>query len=158
MPPEIAAYVDLVRRSAGPDRSPITAYPGSPLIVEPLRRPVDRIVLVEKHPQRSRRTARALERARRVTVLEQDGYAVLKGQLPPHERRGLVLIDPPYESDSRIRCGPRGADARPRALADRDVLRLVSANRARREPAVSSGAARVGNPPDPRCATLRAAA
>ena len=50
LPAEVAAYVDLVRRSAGPDRSPITAYPGSPLIVELLRRPTDRLVLVEKHP------------------------------------------------------------------------------------------------------------
>src|SRR5262245_37911028 len=49
LPPEVAAYVQLVRESAGPERSPITAYPGSPLIVERLRRPTDRLVLIEKH-------------------------------------------------------------------------------------------------------------
>ena len=102
LPAEIAAYVDLVRRSAGSDRSPITAYPGSPLIVELLRRPIDRMVLVEKHPGEAAALREALERARRVTVLEQDGYAVLKGQLPPTERRGLVLIDPPYESEAEF--------------------------------------------------------
>jgi 23S rRNA (adenine2030-N6)-methyltransferase len=102
LPPEVAAYVKLVRESAGLDRSPITAYPGSPLIVELLRRPTDRMVLVEKHPGDAASLRAAIGRARRVTVLEQDGYAALKGQLPPAERRGLVLIDPPYESESEF--------------------------------------------------------
>ena len=41
----------------------------------------------------------ALGRQKLVSVLESDGYAALKAQLPPRENRGLVLIDPPYESD-----------------------------------------------------------
>ena len=102
LPAEVANYVNLVRESAGPDRSPITAYPGSPLVVELLRRPADRMVLVEKHPGEAAALRAAIGRARRVTVLEQDGYAALKGQLPPAERRGLVLIDPPYESESEF--------------------------------------------------------
>ncbi len=36
---------------------------------------------------------------RQVVVQRQDGYAGLKAYLPPKEKRGLVLIDPPYESD-----------------------------------------------------------
>jgi 23S rRNA (adenine2030-N6)-methyltransferase len=102
LPAEVAAYLDIVRRSAGPERSPITAYPGSPLIVELLRRPTDRMVLVEKHASEAAALREAIGRARRVTVLEQDGYAALKAQLPPVERRGLVLIDPPYESESEF--------------------------------------------------------
>jgi len=102
LPAEVAAYVGIVQRSAGPDRSPITAYPGSPLIVELLRRPTDRMVLVEKHPGEAAALREAIGRARRVTVLEQDGYAALKGQLPPAERRGLVLIDPPYEVEGEF--------------------------------------------------------
>ncbi len=102
LPAEVAAYLDLVRRSAGADRSPITAYPGSPLIVELLRRPGDRMVLVEKHPGEAAALRDAIGRAKRVTVLEQDGYTALKAQLPPAERRGLVLIDPPYESDAEF--------------------------------------------------------
>ena len=102
LPAEVAAYVDLVRRSAGPERSPITAYPGSPLIVELLRRPTDRLVLVENHPVEAAALRESIGRARRVTVLEQDGYAALKGQLPPAERRGLVLIDPPYEVEAEF--------------------------------------------------------
>lgn len=102
LPPEVAAYMKLVRESAGADRSPITAYPGSPLIVERLRRPTDRLVLVEKHSGEAAALREAIARSRRVTVLEQDGYAALKGQLPPAERRGLVLIDPPYEAETEF--------------------------------------------------------
>ena len=76
--------------------------PARRCIVELLRRPADRMVLVEKHPGEAAALREALERTRRVTVLEQDGYAVLKGQLPPPERRGLVLIDPPYESEAEF--------------------------------------------------------
>jgi 23S rRNA (adenine2030-N6)-methyltransferase len=102
LPAEVAAYVELVKRSAGPGRSPITAYPGSPLIVLRLRRPGDRLVLVENHAGEAAALREAIGREKRVTVLEQDGYATLKAQLPPTERRGLVLIDPPYESESEF--------------------------------------------------------
>jgi 23S rRNA (adenine2030-N6)-methyltransferase len=60
------------------------------------------MVLVEKQPGEAAALRSAIGRARRVTVLEQDGYAALKGLLPPAERRGLVLIDPPYESESEF--------------------------------------------------------
>ena len=102
LPAEVAAYIELVKRSAGAGHSPITAYPGSPLIVLQLRRSGDRLVLVEKHPGEAAALRDAIGRAKRVTVLEQDGYAALKAQLPPAERRGLVLIDPPYESDAEF--------------------------------------------------------
>jgi 23S rRNA (adenine2030-N6)-methyltransferase len=49
--PEIAAYARLVRESAGKGHSAITAYPGSPLIVAKLRRPTDRLVLMETQPK-----------------------------------------------------------------------------------------------------------
>jgi 23S rRNA (adenine2030-N6)-methyltransferase len=99
LPPEVADYVELVRESAGQGHSAITAYPGSPLIVARLRRPTDRMVLVEKHPKEADALRAALGRAKLTSVIEGDGYATLKAQLPPRENRGLVLIDPPYESD-----------------------------------------------------------
>ena len=67
-----------------------------------MRRPGDRLVLVEKHAQGGRRAARQRGPGRLVSVLERDGYASLKAQLPPRENRGLVLIDPPYESDAEF--------------------------------------------------------
>ena len=99
LPPEVAAYVQLVRESAGKGHSAITAYPGSPVIVARLRRPTDRMVLMETLPKEADSLRAVLGRQRLVSVNESDGYAALKAQLPPRENRGLVLIDPPYESD-----------------------------------------------------------
>jgi 23S rRNA (adenine2030-N6)-methyltransferase len=99
LPAEISTYVNLVRESAGKGHSAITAYPGSPVIVAALRRPSDRLVLMETLPKEASALSAALGRQRLVSVLESDGYAALKAQLPPRENRGLVLIDPPYESD-----------------------------------------------------------
>jgi len=99
LPPEVAAYAELVRQSAGKGHSAITAYPGSPLIVARLRRPNDRLVLMETLPKEAAALRAAVGRGRYISVLESDGYAALKAHLPPRENRGLVLIDPPYESD-----------------------------------------------------------
>ena len=99
---EIATYVDVVRRSAGPDRSPITAYPGSPLIALALRRREDRIVLVEAQSTTLAALRENVGRRERVAIVEGDGYRELLAYVPPTERRGLVLIDPPYESDAEF--------------------------------------------------------
>ena len=58
LPPEVAAYIRLVRESAGKDHSAITAYPGSPVIVARMRRPADRLVLIEKLPKEADAFAR----------------------------------------------------------------------------------------------------
>jgi 23S rRNA (adenine2030-N6)-methyltransferase len=102
LPAEISRYAQLVRESAGKGHSAITAYPGSPVIVARLRRPGDRLVLMETLPKEAAALRAAVGRARLVSVLETDGYAALKAQLPPRENRGLVLIDPPYESDAEF--------------------------------------------------------
>jgi 23S rRNA (adenine2030-N6)-methyltransferase len=102
LPPEVAAYVGLVRDSAGKGHSAITAYPGSPLLVVRLRRPTDRLVLVESQHKEAAGLAATLGRARGVSVLESDGYSALRAQLPPRENRGLVLIDPPYETEAEF--------------------------------------------------------
>jgi 23S rRNA (adenine2030-N6)-methyltransferase len=102
LPPEVADYVRLVRDEAGTGRSAITAYPGSPLVVARLRRATDRLVLVEREEREAAALARALGRQPRIAVIEGDGYAALKAHLPPREQRGLVLIDPPYESDAEF--------------------------------------------------------
>jgi 23S rRNA (adenine2030-N6)-methyltransferase len=99
MPDELRSYVDLVKHSAGPDRSPITAYPGSPKLVAMLRRDGDRMALYESGPQEADALRTALGRQHGLSIIEGDGYAGLKAQLPPKEKRGLVLIDPPYESE-----------------------------------------------------------
>ncbi|MCC6471740.1 MAG: 23S rRNA (adenine(2030)-N(6))-methyltransferase RlmJ [Alphaproteobacteria bacterium] len=78
-------------------------YPGSPLLALALMRPRDRLVACELHPDEARALKRALGRDKRAEVHERDGYAALKAFLPPKERRGLVLIDPPFEAPAERR-------------------------------------------------------
>jgi 23S rRNA (adenine2030-N6)-methyltransferase len=83
-------------------------YPGSPLIMARLLRPADRLVCFELHPAdlaacKSLLEGRAELRGR-TEVRAADGFAGLKGLLPPPSGRGLILIDPPYElKDDYIR-------------------------------------------------------
>jgi len=100
--PEIAQYVRLVKECAGPGRSAITAYPGSPTIVAKMRRLTDRMVLAETHAREAQALRSALGWQKLVSVLESDGYEAIKAQVPPREKRGLVLIDPPFESDAEF--------------------------------------------------------
>lgn len=73
-------------------------YAGSPCLAQNLLRPQDRLTLCELHPEDARRLERNIGRDNRVRLLQENGYRALKGLLPPPERRGLVLIDPPFES------------------------------------------------------------
>ena len=75
-------------------------YPGSPLIAAPLLRPQDRLIAIEKHPQDAQalKTALATFHNRALRSECADGYARLNALLPPPERRGVVLIDPPFET------------------------------------------------------------
>jgi 23S rRNA (adenine2030-N6)-methyltransferase len=86
----LAAYLQLAR---GKD-----VYPGSPLIAASLLRPQDRLVAIEKHPDEAVLLKSVLGRFARAKVEEADGYRRLAALLPPPERRGLVLIDPPFEA------------------------------------------------------------
>lgn len=72
-------------------------YPGSPAIARALLRPSDRIIFCELHPQARQALRGFLGKDRRAKLIEIDGYAGLKAFLPPVERRGLILIDPPFE-------------------------------------------------------------
>lgn len=73
-------------------------YPGSPALAQALLRPQDRIAVSELHPEDFILLRRALGRDERLRLAQMDGYAALNAWTPPKERRGLVLIDPPFES------------------------------------------------------------
>ena len=83
-------------------RSDPDHYPGSPLIAAKMLRPQDRLVAVEMHKDEFAELRQALRPYERVRVMEGDGYDQLIALLPPPERRGLVLIDPPYEADGEF--------------------------------------------------------
>jgi len=94
LPPALKHYLEIVT-SAGEGH-----YPGSPLIAAPLLRPQDRLIAIEKHPQDAQalKTALATFHNRALRSECADGYARLNALLPPPERRGVVLIDPPFET------------------------------------------------------------
>ena len=74
------------------------AYPGSPLIAQGLLRPQDRMTVCELHPPRFEELVVNLGRDPRAKAVNIDGYVGLNAFLPPKERRGLVMIDPPFEA------------------------------------------------------------
>ncbi len=79
-----------------------TTYPGSPLLALRLLRPQDRLTLCELHEQDHRALIRALARDRRAKALRIDGYVALNAYAPPPERRGLCLVDPPFEANGEF--------------------------------------------------------
>jgi 23S rRNA (adenine2030-N6)-methyltransferase len=91
----LAHYLASVRARRG---KRLARYPGSPALIASGLRPQDRALFVELMPAEARAAEREVESLGRVRTEIGDGYAALKAFLPPEERRGLVLIDPPYES------------------------------------------------------------
>lgn len=73
------------------------SYPGSPELARGMLRGEDRLILVEKHPADAETLKKNLAFDGRAKVLMRDGYEALLALVPPKERRGLILIDPPYE-------------------------------------------------------------
>ena len=100
-PSAVAHYLAQIRGMNPPGR--LTHYPGSPEIARALLRADDRMVLCELHPADHAALAALFEGRQRTQILASDGLAALKSQLPPPERRGLVLIDPPYERADEYR-------------------------------------------------------
>jgi 23S rRNA (adenine2030-N6)-methyltransferase len=96
LPPALARYVALVREfNGGGDR--LTQYPGSPGFAMLLLRPTDPLHCWELHPTDERILRAALASRHHSKVTMADGFTALANELPPPSRRGVVLIDPPYE-------------------------------------------------------------
>jgi len=93
--PLMKPYLDIVR--AFNPQGALKTYPGSPLIARALLRPQDRLTACEVEPQARKRLIDALRRDTQARVVDLDGWTALPAFVPPKERRGLVLIDPPYE-------------------------------------------------------------
>src|SRR3954466_6658423 len=91
----VGPYLDIVR-AFNPPRE-LKSYPGSPLIARALLRPQDRLVACEVEPRARKQLIDALRRDSQARVVDLDGWVALPAFVPPKERRGLVLLDPPYE-------------------------------------------------------------
>jgi 23S rRNA (adenine2030-N6)-methyltransferase len=80
----------------------IALYPGSPMIVRHLLRKQDRLTAIELHPEDARLLRENFAGDHQVRVIELDGWLALGAHLPPKEKRGLVLIDPPFEKEGEF--------------------------------------------------------
>jgi 23S rRNA (adenine2030-N6)-methyltransferase len=88
-------YLSLVREM---NRDVVLrTYPGSPLIARKLLRRQDRLSAIEKHPQDAAALRALFSGDHQVKTMELDGWLALGAHVPPKERRGLVLVDPPFE-------------------------------------------------------------
>ena len=92
----LAPWLAAVRAANGD--GPLRRYPGSPAIARHLLRRQDRLTAVELHPEDAASLARQFAGDRQVKVVELDGWLALGSFVPPKERRGLVLVDPPFEA------------------------------------------------------------
>lgn len=102
LPELIADYLTVVR-SFNSDASSIKLYPGSPSIARPLLREQDRMILIELHKDDVEQLNQVFWRDKQVVIHRQDAYEALKAHLPPKEKRGLVLIDPPFEKTDEFK-------------------------------------------------------
>jgi 23S rRNA (adenine2030-N6)-methyltransferase len=80
----------------------LKCYPGSPLLIRQWLRPKDRLIACELEPGAARELSRNLHGDPRVKAIAIDGWTALNAYIPPKERRGLVLIDPPYERENEL--------------------------------------------------------
>jgi 23S rRNA (adenine2030-N6)-methyltransferase len=98
----IRNYMDAITRLRRMDGNART-YPGSPLLAAMALRGVDLCTCVESQASTARALQRAIEHSAALMntaprIIHGDGYHEVRSQLPPAPRRGLILIDPPYES------------------------------------------------------------
>jgi 23S rRNA (adenine2030-N6)-methyltransferase len=92
----LAPYVDAVAALNPADE--LATYPGSPVLARTLLRSQDRLVACEIEPNAAAALARNLGRDRQVKAVAIDGWTALNAYVPPPERRGVVLLDPPFEA------------------------------------------------------------
>ena len=93
----LAPYLDAVGRLNA--SGAVKTYPGSPVLVRAFLRPQDRLIACELEPVAHAALSRAMQRDARVKTLAIDGWTALSAYVPPPERRGLILTDPPFERD-----------------------------------------------------------
>jgi 23S rRNA (adenine2030-N6)-methyltransferase len=89
-PAALGRYLDLVQT--------LGLYPGSPTLIRTAMRPGDRLACCEFHPEDVIPLRRQFHRDPQVEVHHRSGWEALKALLPPREKRGLVFMDPPFES------------------------------------------------------------
>ena len=95
----LAPYLDTVRAVRAEGRR---LYPGSPALALALSRPQDRFLFCELNKEERVKLEKRVGEDHRAKILPQDGWQALAAHLPPRERRGLVLVDPPFEEQGEF--------------------------------------------------------
>jgi len=90
----LAPYLDAITAF---NPAALKLYPGSPVLLQRWLRSQDRLIACEREPGAARELTARLRGDRRARMVAIDGYTALNAYVPPKERRGLVLIDPPFE-------------------------------------------------------------
>ena len=98
LPTALHIYVNLVRALNAAQGGELAVYPGSPLLASLVMREQDRAILCELQPDEATALKALFRGDARFAVHERDGYEALKALAPPKQKRGLVLIDPPFEA------------------------------------------------------------
>lgn len=98
--PLLERYLDVI--AAHNLTGELRSYPGSPLIALAMMRPQDRLTACELEPHAAAALSRRLKNDKRAKVITIDGFTALNAYVPPVERRGLVLIDPPFEEQDEF--------------------------------------------------------
>lgn len=98
VPEPLAPFLEIVRSvpTLGSRLPTPVFYPGSPLFAQALARPGDRLLFCEAVVEIAEELKRSLGRDPRVAIHRRDGYEA-HSLLPPAEKRGLILVDPPFE-------------------------------------------------------------
>lgn len=96
LPEALQPYIDLVK-NLNKETEELTLYPGSPGIARQFTRRQDSVHLFELHPTDIEHLKAYSQRWNKSHVKQSDGYQGVLGLVPPPNRRGVVLIDPPYE-------------------------------------------------------------
>lgn len=93
----LAPFLDVVAALNAPGQLKI--YPGSPALARAWLRPQDRLIACEIEPKAAQALTANLRGDVRIKTLRIDGWTALEAYVPPVERRGVVLVDPPFEAD-----------------------------------------------------------
>jgi len=94
----LSPYLEVV--NALNEHGRLTTYPGSPALARAWLRPQDRLIACEIEPKAAAALRQNLRGDVRIKTLGVDGWTALSAYVPPEERRGLVLVDPPFEQES----------------------------------------------------------
>ena len=114
-PPPLGDYVGLVRQ--------LGLYPGSPALIRALLRPDDRLACCELHAEDHAALRRRFAGDPAVAVHRRDAWEALAALLPPQPRRGLVLLDPPYEAPDEL--DRLAAETRERYIEQRSIAQTL---------------------------------